>query len=228
MDVNTTRKIDNQTPKSVVILEDEGLTAYGAEVMLNNLGYRVLYNGSSVNRLREEMLAADPPEVAFIDLKLQLGYDGLKAVRAAGAIPNVRTLVMTAVTKPEILALARHWGANGVADKVVAQDDLHEALMHLAHGGEYMKPTVKERIAHGWWFVERLERFGALDPAERQVVRWIGQGKTSAEIAGKLKMKRKTVANRRNLISARLELKEHGGLERFAQLVASVPSEEIG
>lgn len=225
--MSTEIKIDNSILKRVVILVEEGLKAYGAEVMLKNLGCRVMYTGCCVDHLRE-MLAADPPEVALIDLRLQLSYDGLKAVRAAGAISNVRTLVMTAVTKPEILALARHWGADGVADKVMAQDDLHEAMMHLVHRDEYIKPSVIEQIKKGWWFVERLERFGEMQPVDKQIVRWIGQGKTSAEIAGKLKIKRKTVANRRNQISGMLELNEHGGLERFAQLVASVPVEETG
>ncbi len=111
-------KAANQVRMKIGILEDEYITAFGAEMMLKDLGHQVLYKETCAKRM-QELVYINPPDIALIDLRLQIGFDGLKAVRTSGSLQGMQTVIMTAVSKPEILALANHFGAVAIVDKMI-------------------------------------------------------------------------------------------------------------
>jgi len=75
---------------------------------------------------------------------------------------------------------------------------------------------VSERIATRLEVLRRTADGGLLSPREVEIVRLIALGHTSAEIAAKLHLSRRTVETHRARIFHKLEMRTRAELVRFA------------
>ncbi|MGY1603042.1 response regulator transcription factor [Geodermatophilus sp. SYSU D00815] len=127
------------------------------------------------------------PDVALLDIEMP-GMDGLEAARAlAGALPEVRAVVLTTFGRPGFLRRAMEVGAAGFLVKDAPVAELAKAIRAVVAG---------ERVIDRELAAAALA-IGAtpLSAREADVLREAADGATVAEIARRLFLSEGTVRN---------------------------------
>ncbi len=93
-----------------------------------------------------------------------------------------------------------------------ADGELPAAVRRAVRGEEYISPQVEARLEA----LRRSVRGDGLSPRETEVLRLIALGHTSAEIAGKLHLSRRTVETHRASVHRKLGLATRAELVQFA------------
>lgn len=152
------------------------------------------------------------PHVLVIDLRLPNGssIDTIRGLREQA--PNTEIVVSTMEPSPLFARQALAAGALGFVLKDRADTELLTAIRHVARGEEYVSP----RLAAGLEAVRRAIDGDGLSPRETEVLRLIALGHTSAEIAVKLALSRRTVETHRARIHRKLGLATRAQLVQFA------------
>lgn len=172
------------------------------------------------------------PEVVLLDLGLpgKSGVEVLRELRAGH--PGLRVLVVSMHAERVFAEESLRAGADGYLIKSAEPRELHEALRSVLAGQRYVTPALRWRV-HG-----RDEAAGDVGAAQegesgsvhqalaqltdrqREVLRLIGQGCTTPEIAEALGIVEKTVEYHRTLLKKTLGLPSHAALVRYAALYA--------
>jgi DNA-binding NarL/FixJ family response regulator len=131
--------------------------------------------------------------------------------------PSLRILVVTMHLDRALADQAFLNGADGFIPKEAPAEELQTAIVTVLHGRHYLSPRVPRRgFGDGMTLADaRLER---LTPRQRDVVRLLGQGKTTPEIAVLLGLSERTVEFHRAGARRALGITTEWGLVRFAIL----------
>lgn len=152
------------------------------------------------------------PDVIVMDLSLP-DFSGIEATRRILARNRqARVLVFSMHEENIFPSRAFQAGALGYITKASAPEVLIEAVEQVARGKHYLSPDVARNLA----LREITSRDGSLDTLsvrEFEILRLLAQGATVAEIAGKLSLQAKTVANYQSIIRQKL------GAENAIQLI---------
>ena len=127
-------------------------------------------------------------------------------------VPWTEIVVLTTEESALVAQQVLATGAVAFVFKDRAETELLEAVRCAAHGEEFVSPGV----ATGLEVLRRTSEGGLLSPREVEILRLIALGHTSAEIAAKLHLSRRTVETHRARIFQKLELKTRAELVRFA------------
>ena len=152
------------------------------------------------------------PNVLVADLRLPTGssIDAIRKLRAQA--PDTEVVVLTMDESPLFAQHAMDAGAIGYVLKDRADSELLTAIRCAANGEEY----VSARVATGLDALRKAVDRDSLTPREIEVVRLVALGLTSAEIAVKLRLSRRTVETHRARIFDKLGLSTRAELVRFA------------
>ncbi len=152
------------------------------------------------------------PNVLVADLRLPTGssIDAIRKLRAQA--PDTEVVVLTLDESPLFAQQAMDAGAIGYVLKDRADGELLSAIRCAANGEEY----VSARVAPGLDALRKAVDRDSLTPREIEVVRLVALGFTSAEIAVKLRVSRRTVETHRARIFNKLGLSTRAELVRFA------------
>jgi DNA-binding NarL/FixJ family response regulator len=131
--------------------------------------------------------------------------------------PEIKVVVVTMHVDPVMVDAAVAAGAAGFVPKDAGVDELKAAIHEARAGRRYVSPRVNRRgprgNAVGWM------GFSQLTPRQQEIVRMLGRGLTSEEIAESLGLTVFTVRfHRRNIIRI-LGLETEWALVRYAILV---------
>lgn len=150
------------------------------------------------------------PHVLVLDLRMPNGssIDAIRRLREQ--VPDTEIVVLTMEQSPAFARQALDAGAIGFVLKDKADDELPEAVRRAARGEEY----ISGRVAAGLEALRKLVDADILTARETEVLRLIALGYTSAEIAGKLHLSRRTVETHRARLHRKL------GAETRHQLVS--------
>ncbi len=152
------------------------------------------------------------PNVLVADLRLPSGssIDAIRELRAQA--PDTEVVVLTMDESPLFAQHAMDAGAIGYVLKDRADSELLTAIRCAANGEEY----VSARVATGLDALRKAIDRDSLTPREIEVVRLVALGFTSAEIAVKLRLSRRTVETQRARIFDKLGLSTRAELVQFA------------
>jgi two-component system, NarL family, response regulator NreC len=201
-----------QLPITVVLADDHA--------MLRRTLRRLLDVEESVSVIEEasdlpsaiEHVRRHRPRVLVLDLDMPNGSTIDTIGRLRSEIPWTEIVVLTneesALVAQQLLAA----GAVSFVFKDRAEVELLEAVHRAAQGEEFVSP----RVAAGLEVLRRAADGGLLSPREIEILRLIALGYTSAEIAAKLHLSRRTVETHRARIFQKLELRTRAELVRFA------------
>jgi two-component system, NarL family, response regulator NreC len=152
------------------------------------------------------------PRVLVLDLGMPNGstIEAIRQLRSRVAWTEIVVLTTeeSALSAQQLLAA----GAVAFVLKDRAETELLEAVHRAARGEEF----VSDRVASGLDVLRRTADGGLLSPREVEIVRLIALGYTSAEIAAKLHLSRRTVETHRARIFQKLGLTTRAQLVRFA------------
>ena len=159
------------------------------------------------------------PDLVITDISL-VGESGLELIQSVlNFLPNLPILVLTMYDETDYGERAFRVGAKGYLTKCAAYSTLLEAIHELLRGQRYLTPTMQDLIL-GRFFKEDDEPdsmpIDRLTNRELEVLRLLGQGVKTSNIALALCISTKTVESHRENIKAKLSLKTSYELIQFA------------
>jgi two-component system response regulator NreC len=159
-----------------------------------------------------QRVRASKPHVLVVDLRLANDPSGDAIRRLRAQTPSTEVIVLTMDQSPLAAYQAIAAGAAGFVLKDHADSELLPAVRAIARGDEFVSP----RVLAGLAALRRAVGGDELSPRETEVVRLIALGHTSAEIAAKLRLPRRTVETQRARIYEKLAVTSRAELVRFA------------
>lgn len=156
------------------------------------------------------------PELVIIDISLE-GTDGLELTKSLKAqLPQLPILIMSMHDESIYAERALRAGANGYIMKQAVADKIVVAVRHILKGNIYLSEQAHQTILQG--VAGRRAKaedspLSRLSDRELEVLRLIGRGEGTRQIAQALHLSVKTIE------TYRAHLKDKLGLETATQLV---------
>ena len=214
--------MNTDTPKTrVLIVDDHPILRHGiAQLVGRESDFEACSEAGTVDEALE-VLAHQPADVAIVDLSLE-EQSGLELIRRAKAHhPALQCLVLSMHDERLHAERALRAGARGYLMKQEATRKIVAALRQVRAGRIYLSETVSSeiltRLASG---SERTDSaagaVGGLSDREMEVLRLIGRGLKTGEIARSLHRSVHTIETHRANIKRKLGLRTSGDLARAA------------
>jgi DNA-binding NarL/FixJ family response regulator len=159
------------------------------------------------------------PDLVIVDISLKSG-DGLDLIKEIAAkYKQIRMLVHSMYDETTYAHRCLHAGAMGFVNKAASPAQVIEAIRHVLGGGIYLSDeTSRELLRRS---IGRPEP-GGQDPVETltdrqlEVFRLLGDGLTTAQIAGRLHISTHTVETHRENIKQKLGVRSVAALTQRA------------
>lgn len=166
------------------------------------------------------------PHIAVDDLSLPSTEDGLDLVRWIRQYhPQVRVLVLSMLDEALYAERLLRLGVNGYLMKDAAGDELMNALRNVAKGRRHLSQQMHERMVElirstarssGGSGTTHLDPIKSLSAREIEVLRLLGYGVATRDLAKELNMSVKTVDAHRRRLREKLGLRTTSELIRYA------------
>jgi DNA-binding NarL/FixJ family response regulator len=197
----------------VILVDDHAVVRAGYRVLLRDVPEIEVVgeapSGEEAYRLYVELA----PDVVVMDLSLP-GMGGLEAIRRIVARDaDARILVFSMHDDVAFVDQALRAGAQGYITKRSAPHVLADAIREVAAGGGYLERELEAALARESPGQDRLSR---LSPREFSIFCMLAEGLGAAEIAQRLCLSAKTVANYGTLIKKKLGARNQAELVHLA------------
>jgi DNA-binding NarL/FixJ family response regulator len=199
-------------PITVVVADDHALVRRSLRLLLDGEDdVDVVAEAPDLNTASRSV-QGHAPRVLVLDLQMHDG-SSIEAIRRLRKhVPETEIVVLTMERSPAFAQRALDVGAIGFVVKDRADTELPEAVRRAAHGEEF----VSAQVAAGLQALRRAVNGDGLSARETEVLRLIALGHTSAEIADKLHLSRRTIETHRANIHRKLGLRTRAELVHFA------------
>lgn len=167
------------------------------------------------------------PDVVIMDIEMPV-MNGLEATRLIiRDLPGVKVLMLTIHATDEHFFEALAAGASGYILKEAASSDLRAALEAVSRGDLFLYPSVAKRLVEDYLHRvntgEERSTYDTLTQREREVLKLVGEGLSSQEIAERLVVSTNTVQSHRLHIMEKLNLHTRAELMRYAIRLGLLP-----
>jgi DNA-binding NarL/FixJ family response regulator len=205
----------NTPPIRLLLADDHKLVRAGFRAMLDSLGGIEIVGETGDGREALELIRAQNPDVALLDITMP-GLTGIEvAMRVAAEAPDVRVIILSMHTSEDYIARAVRAGVSGYLLKNADPVELELALRAAMNREMYLSPSVSKQLVQD--YARRLGRDDEpLTARQREVLQLIAEGKSTKEIAVMLDLSVKTVETHRKEIMERLGIFDVPGLVRYA------------
>jgi len=203
----------------VLIVDDHTIVRSGLRLLLEaEPGIDVVgeaLDGREALELAETYL----PDLILMDIAMP-GMDGLEATRQIKARwPDIQVLVLTMHRSDEYFFEMLKAGASGYILKGAETSDLINAVRVVGRGEVFLYPIMAQKIVKDYLdYVKWGESSGSsLSPREKEILRLLGDGYTTNEIAEKLVVSPSTVHSHRSNLMTKLGLNSRHELIQYAR-----------
>lgn len=206
---------------TILIADDHPLYRQGLARVLEQANDCTIVGQAENGRVALELILQKRPDLAVVDISMP-EMDGLQLVRAAMGNEECLTefIILTMYNEEAYFSEAMDLGVRGYLLKDSAPNEILSCVRSVSDG----IPFVSSHMSH--YLVNRLSRLrppaphrpsiADLTPAERRILRMLGQNRTSKEIARELSISIRTVQNHRATICTKLNLQGFNKLLQFA------------
>ena len=210
-----------QAPKKkVLIVDDHPIVRQGLSMIINQEPDLMVCGEADDAHQALEMILKLKPDIALIDLSLKdtSGLDLIKDIRIRHrALP---CLVLSMHDESIYAERALRAGARGYVTKQQAVASIATAIRRVLSGEIHLSDHMVSRILHkvsdGDDRKSALSAVDRLSDRELEVMRLIGQGFETREIADKLRLSAKTIETYKAHLKEKLSLASATELSRFA------------
>jgi len=204
----------------VLIADDHPIFRAGLrQVIERDSGITVVAEADD-GQMALDALAGCGADVAILDVDMPVmdGFQVAQAIREKRLA--VAVIILTMHKDERFLNAALDLGVKGYLVKDSAAADVITCIKAVADGREFVSPQLTglllKRGRRGSDTLEQRSGIESLSPAERRVLRLVGEYKTSKEIADILFLSVRTIEFHRARICEKLELKGSHALIKFA------------
>lgn len=207
--------------KRILIADDHPVIRIGLHAILSrDARYAVVGEAADAEQL-EGLLSQRLCDLVITDLSMPRGRrpDGVRMVAGIRReFPDVRLLVVTSFSNPEVLRAIAKLGVGGILEKTSALSVLIEAVQTILAGGNYYSPDVARRLQTSAHCATRLTA------RESEVVRLLAHGMEINEIAEFHRRTVSTISRQKCAAMKRLGLITEFELMDYARRVGLSPT----
>ncbi|WP_319575953.1 response regulator transcription factor [uncultured Desulfobacter sp.] len=208
--------------KKIVVAEDNTLLREGLCLMINSDKTLevVAQAADGFSAIEKTLSLKEPPDLVMMDLSMPR-MDGVSAIKEIKRqMPDSKIMALTIHDSDEFILECFDAGASGYCLKDSSQDELLNAIHVVLSGKTYISPgitgTVMEGFLDGRRKLKKTTAWDSLTQREREVLKLVGEGYTSKEVAEFLCISPKTVERHRSNIMNKLDLHNVSELTAFA------------
>lgn len=207
------------TPHKIFLVDDHPIVRQGLAQLINQEADLVVCGEAETSKQALEVAGALHPDLAIVDLALKSssGLDLIKTFRTL--MPSMVTLVLSMYDEKLYAERALRAGALGYVMKQEATATLLDAIRDVLRGNIYVSKQQATRMVQtlitttSEGGVSPLRR---LSDRELEVLRFIGEGSSTRQIAETLHLSVKTVETHRAHLMDKLQLANATELMRYA------------
>ncbi len=156
------------------------------------------------------------PDVVILDISMP-GQDGIETTRQMLAQwPRLPVVILSMHSGAQHVFHALEAGARGYLLKESAAREIIEAVRMVQTGRRYLSPKVAEIVAEGLSERSGTSPLESLSRREREIIKLVADGHSSAAIGEMLHLSPKTVDSYRSRLMQKLHITELAGLIKFA------------
>jgi DNA-binding NarL/FixJ family response regulator len=154
-------------------------------------------------------------DIAVLDISLG-GRSGLEVLADLKQLrPKMPVLILSMHAEEQYAVRAFRAGASGYINKASSAEELRRAILKIINGGQYVGPTLAEKIVLQLARSEKMPH-ESLSDRELEVLCSIASGFTVGEIASKLSLSDKTISTYRRRILDKMDMKTNAELTHYA------------
>lgn len=202
----------------VLLVDDHPVLRQGMAAMINEEPDMVVCGEADGVQAALDVARATRPDVAVVDLSIR-GGDGLELIRSLrDQVPGVRCMVLSMFDEAVYAERALRAGARGYVMKAEAASSVIEGVRSVLRGELFVSPEVRSQVdgERGAGAAAPACGLGRLSDRELQVLRCVGRGLSTREVAQELFISVKTVEAHREHLKEKLELPDSNALLRYA------------
>jgi len=156
------------------------------------------------------------PRVAIVDISMP-ELDGIEAARRIlAANPNIHVMILSMHAGAQHVFHALEAGVRGYLLKESASREVIEAVRIVQAGRRYLSPRVAEIVAQGVTDRSGVSPLSSLSQREREILKLVADGHSSAEIGTLLHLSPKTVDTYRSRMMQKLHVTDLAGVIKLA------------
>ena len=205
---------------SILIVDDHPLLRRGVrDAIAENPRFQIVGEASDGQEAMR-LVTGLKPQIAVVDIDMPR-LNGLEMLRALRQLSfPVKTIILTMFKEEDMFNAALDLGALAYVVKENAANDVLAALEKVTRGETFFSSILWEAGQRRSERVQQLllskPQIETLTPAERRILKLVGQDYTSKEIANSLNLSVRTVDNHRQNICHKLNLHGTHSLLKFA------------
>jgi DNA-binding NarL/FixJ family response regulator len=208
-----------QARKKIFIVEDHPTFREGLVQILNDAGdLKVCGTAGTVDRALPG-IARSKPDLVLVDISLP-GKSGLELIKQLRALNRtVKFLVISMHDESLYAARVLRAGGDGYIMKQEDPDEIVYAIHDVLKGHIYVSEEVMEisrTRGRSRRSDEKTRPLDHLTDSELEILELVGRGKSSGEIAHKLRLSERSVTATRSQLREKLKLKNAQALFRYA------------
>jgi DNA-binding NarL/FixJ family response regulator len=193
----------------VLIADDHTLFRDGLRALLASIADIEVVGEAASGRETLRLAIENQPDVILMDIQMP-DLNGIEATRQIlRTSPHVGIIILTMFQDDDTVFAAMRAGARGYVLKGADQAVLLRAVRAVANGESLFSPEIAARLMQFFASLApaaRPELFSELTEREREILSFIADGQTNAEIAEKLVISMKTVRNHVSNIFSKLQV----------------------
>ncbi|MFO7963118.1 MAG: response regulator transcription factor [Desulfobacterales bacterium] len=209
-----------KTKYKIFLVDDHALLRNVLKTMINQLeDYEVVGEaGDGMEAIRKIKIVQ--PDLILLDLNMPKmgGFSVLKEIQPEHK--DLKVIVLTMNDNEDIIADAYRSGIDGYCLKNANFDELQLIISAVLSGKRYISPEISENIIGGFLETEKKKikdpLWVSLTQREREVLKLIGEGYSSKEIADFLFISPSTVDKHRTNMRKKLGLNSNQELKTYA------------
>jgi hypothetical protein len=207
---------------TILLVDYRDFVRRGMKMLLENEEGLTVVGEASNGLDAIEKIEVLMPKVVILDLTMPK-MTGIEAVKIISeAYPEVKILIFSMQLDKEYIVSSVENGANGYLLKDTSKNELLKAIKAVSEGRKYFSPEISEVIINeliaktsGVQESNRLI-FEKITNKEKQILGMIVQGFNSREMADKLFLSIRTVANHRANMMKKVKAKNTADLVKMA------------
>ena len=209
----------------VFIADDHALVRDGIVAILQAAPDIEVVGTAADGRVALEQIVALGPDVAILDLSMP-ELDGISLTRQIlAARPRTAVVILSMHSSAQHVFQALEAGARSYLLKESAGREIAETVRAVHLGRRHLGGRIAEIVAEGISNRRSTSPIESLSNREREILKLVADGLSSAEIGRRLNLSPKTVDTYRSRLMQKLQISDLAGLIKFAILHGLTPLE---